>query len=165
MQLALASQRDRDWIWHLYRTCASRDNCCWTDDYPSEEILDTDLANGWLYVACQEGVPCGAVSLLPTDDLESCDLGFAQRENICVLARLGLSPTLQGRGMGSALLLVAEAAARQNGRSAIHLLCDECNKAANTLYCRHGYRTVGTVLLYGHLYLAYEKLLQPSECL
>ena len=163
MQFVQASAADDQPVWQLYQSCAAQESCCWTSEYPSTEILEIDLANGWLYVIYQEDALYAAASLLPTDDLEDAHLPFAETHDVCVLARLCLRPDVQGRGLGSALLQAIEALAGQQQKRAIHLLCEERNPIAHALYVRNGYRAVASIALYGSQYTAFEKLLEPSD--
>ncbi len=158
IQLRRAASGDAEAVWALYRACM-RDSrvTCWYDGYPTRDILELDLENGWLYVYEDGGAIIGAVSLLPTDDLEEMSLPFECPENPCVLARLCLSPERQGRGEAAVLLRMAERHAAREGHPAVHLLCDQENPAARRLYDRAGYHAVADVALYGGRFHAFEK--------
>ena len=151
IDLLQATAQDAPRVSVLYRSCT---------EYPNDEIVSADIQRGYLYLWERDGALAGAVSLLAgDDDIEHIGLPFERPENPCVLCRLCVSPTLQGRGMGAAMLAASEAKAAQQGYTAMHLLVDVGQQAAQRLYRRAGYRTVGRAELYGSHYLALEKLL------
>lgn len=58
---------------------------------------------------------------------------------------LQVRETWRGRGIGSALIAVAEGLARERGLDRMVLAVDADNPAARSLYLRLGYRPTGTV--------------------
>ncbi len=150
-----ARMADLAHVMALYRACASLPNSCWDEEYPTEDIARQDIANGWLYLYGD----CGAASLLEWDDLEQMNLGFQYTENPCVLCRICLHPSHQGRGEGKTLLAAAERQARKLGYQSMHLLVDVGNPTAQRMYQTAGYRRVAQVDLYGCTFHAMEKRL------
>lgn len=150
-----AGHNDFDHIMSLYRACATQPNSCWDDEYPTEEIAMSDIRQGVLYL--EEDY--GAATLLEWDDLEDMGLGFEHTEKPCVLCRLCLHPSHQGKGEGKRLLALAEEQARSLGYRSMHLLVDVENKTARRLYESAGYRRVNEAALYGCVFDAMEKRL------
>lgn len=68
--------------------------------------------------------------------------GFVLHRHWRTLKRLQVRPELQGRGIGSALLVSAYDAARRLGLEALHLTV-RGGTGTDALYRRHGYREVG----------------------
>ena len=61
------------------------------------------------------------------------------------ISNLGVHPSAQGQGIGSALLTFAEKAAMESGLSKTSLVVGTYNQNALRLYQRNGYRVVETV--------------------
>lgn len=67
-------------------------------------------------------------------------------EGMAHLAQTGVSRTMQGRGVGTAVLRQAMAAARASGARAMSLLVSERNPGALALYERFGFESRGSFL-------------------
>lgn len=150
-----ATPHDLDHIMSLYRACAAQPNSCWDESYPTEEIARSDIEQGVLYLH----EDYGAATLLDWDNLEEMELGFEYTEKPCVLCRLCLHPSHQGKGEGKRILALAEQQARELGYQSMHLLVDVENRTAHCLYESAGYRRVNEAALYGCVFDAMEKRL------
>lgn len=150
-----ATMNDLARIMSMYRACAAQPNSCWDEEYPTEEIALSDIRQGVLYL--QQDF--GAATLLEWDDLEDMGLGFEYTEKPCVLCRLCLHPSHQGKGEGKKLLALAEEQARKLGYQSMHLLVDVENRIAHRLYESAGYKRVNEAALYGCIFDAMEKRL------
>ncbi len=164
-EFRLATVADENEVWALWRACAADDRCLWNDDYPTPDFLHSDLNHGWLYVMLSEGRLQGAVTLMPTDDLEDLGLPFAETEKVAVMTRLCVWPALQGQGYGRRLLALTERHAAAGGAKAMHMLCDVRNAPALALYRRAGYRQVSDARLYGDHFFVLERVFSDGGAL
>jgi ribosomal protein S18 acetylase RimI-like enzyme len=159
----LASPADFAAVWALWRACAADARSLWNDEYPTEAFLRDDIENARLYAFRRDGELVGTATLMETDDLEEQGFPFCQKERTAVLTRLCVRPSLQGRGLGGALLRQMENPALRKGACAIHLLCDVRNVPALSMYRREGYREVCRAALYGEHFSVQEKLLSEEK--
>ena len=150
-----AEMKDLNLVLSLYCACAALPTSCWDEGYPTEELARSDIEQGLLYL----WEDFGAATLLEWDDLEEMGLGFQFTEKPCVLCRLCLHPSHQGKGEGRQILALAEEQARQLGYQSMHLLVDVDNPIARRVYEGSGYRHVNQTELYGCVFYAMEKRL------
>ena len=155
--LKRAGVGDADTALAISKACQAIPHTHWTDEYPSREVFAEDIQEGALYLFLESGEPIGMGVVMAHDDV--CDLPLAfGGQKPCVLARLGILPTRQGRGLGGTLLRLLEQAGKAQGYDSARLLCDEENPITNRLYQHAGYAELGAAALYGSRYRVYEKL-------
>ncbi len=75
--------------------------------------------------------------------LGSAVMFFRKRSSVARLYSLASQPEARGKGVGTALVEAAEAAARQRGCRVLRLEVRADNQAAIALYQRMGYRRIG----------------------
>lgn len=90
----------------------------------------------WALLAHDEAVPVGAVRVT---DARSAQGAGPPIEGLAHLASLAVEPTRWGTGIGSALVLQAEASAAARGYSRIQLVVHDTNTRAKSLYGRLGW--------------------------
>lgn len=156
------AQRDQaDAIFALYReaTVAGRQNGTsdWSEDYPTREFLDEDLALQRVFVLEAGPAIVASAVLLETDDLDDEPLGW-QAVKSCVPVRLCVAPAYQGQRIGEQMMQCLIAHARQQGYQSMRLIAVVSNDAANRLYRRMGFKELGEVQLYGKSFNAYERV-------
>ncbi len=154
--LRRARPEDTDAIMAICKACQQNPYTHWTDEYPTRDILAQDAQSGALRLLMAGETPIGIGVILPDDDVCSLPLGFAG-SSPCALARLGVLPAYQGKGLGKQLLHLLESEALALGYDSARLLCDEDNPLTNRLYSHSGYACKGTAELYGSRYRVYEK--------
>jgi len=101
-----------------------------------ERLIDTvRMQEHVLLIAQAELAPIGFLILVTDlpDEVTMMAQGF--------VAYMAVEPDARGRGVGSALLSAAEAAARKRGLSHIALMVTEGNSAARELYAQAGFGT------------------------
>ena len=57
-EILLATENDRAEILSIYKAQIGRENCPWTDEYPSNESIDFDLSRDALFVLKMDGNTC-----------------------------------------------------------------------------------------------------------
>lgn len=95
----------------------------WDAEYPNREILGEDIAHCELYFLRENGRPIAMISILDEAE-EAIEFPWPEvREHTCMLARLGILPEAQGRGLAAETMrLAAESAApRLHHRAAVGL--------------------------------------------
>ena len=135
----------------------------WDEYYPTREHVDEDVKNGALYLLRAED-GCVAASIAAYYDdaefgQESTVEGWAEAAHTVSLFRLCVSAGLQGRGVGFAMMNHILDAARAQGCKTARLLASEQNEAANRLYRKLGFCSLGRVWLFDWWFIAYEKAL------
>lgn len=118
----------------------------WDERYPDRACLDEDIRRGELRLVLLDGVPAALYAVNGR-----CDPAYAAGRWHCpgasfrVLHRFCVAPAFQGTGLGSTLLRQIEASLRAQGVTAVRLDVYTRNPAAQALYRRAGYRSVGQV--------------------
>ena len=104
-------------------------------DQPELHILPN---NGQIFLAKLEDEVVGCVAMVNTSEPGQSDLNFE-------LAKMAVSPTAQGRGIGRQLCLAAIEYARQLGVKTIWLESNRILTPASTMYAQAGFREVPSV--------------------
>jgi ribosomal protein S18 acetylase RimI-like enzyme len=152
-----AEERDRDAVLALYAACSKLPGCTWSEDYPSRESFDTDLEHGWLYCLKEEDAVIAAVSLGDFGELEDKDIPWSNAvQRPCELARIGVLPSYNGKGIGTLVVNHTIETARAQGFDGIRLLVSPGNPRAVAMYLRAGFKTMGETDLYDHHWLCQE---------
>lgn len=118
--------------------------------YPTDAFLQTKAAIGELWVAEKAGVMAGAMVLN-----SECNPGYAQADwrvecephEVMAIHTLGVSPRMQGQGVGKAMVQYAITYARRQGCKSVRLDVIDTNPAACEFYTRMGFINHGQYLL------------------
>ena len=97
-------------------------------DHPQSYIIDN---GGAIFIALHEGIAIGTVALL------------AQDERTFELAKMAVSPTVQGKGFGQALAEHALERARKLGATRVYLESNTILGPALGLYRKLGFEELG----------------------
>ncbi len=147
---------DREAVLALYRACTALPGCTWSQDYPTSETYDDDVAHGWLYCLRERGHIIAAVSVGDFGELIGDGIPWSAAERPCELARIGVLPSRGGQGIGRCLLGHAICVARSKGHDAMRILVSPGNQPALALYRRAGFCTVAEVDRFDHHWLCQE---------
>jgi len=131
----------------------------WDDVYPTPAMLGADVRDGALYVASAAARPVAAVFAIDEhQEPEYARVPWAARAGrVCVVHRLMVHPSCQGRGLGPLLMRFAESRARRLGYEALRLDAFTANPRALRLYAGLGYRDAGSVTLRKGSFRCFEK--------
>lgn len=118
--------------------------------YPTDSFLQTKAALGELWVAEKNGDMVAAMVLN-----SECNPGYAQAtwqvdchpEEVMAIHTLGVSPRVQGEGVGRAMVHKAIDIARKQGCKSIRLDVIDTNPAACIFYEKLGFRRLGDFVL------------------
>ena len=140
-----ATENDKAEILSLYKAQIGRENCPWTEDYPSSESIDFDLKRDALFVLKTDGKIKAAISLEEDEDVE--------------VARVAVLPEAQNKGLGRIMMQYAMDELKRRGYKGIHILVNKHNIKAIRCYEVFGFNTVGECHMYEQDFLCYERKL------
>ncbi len=132
----------------IARAAAKSPYSHWDADYPNREILAEDIAHGELYFLWENGAPLAIIAILDESE-EAIEFPWPEaKEHTCMLARLGILPEAQGRGLAAKTMRLAAEAARARGFTTARLLASEDNPVTNHIYQKLGYEARGRARLW-----------------
>lgn len=155
----LAEQGDETNILMLYKSIIGTQGCTWHADYPSILNVMTDIQMESLYcLTDDEGKIIAAAAAGPFDELK--DLSWdAKMAKPCELARIGVLPSMQRKGVASKLLSAVIEDCKRRGFDGMRFIASKTNYNALMLYRKFGFLEVGEVFRYGHDFCCYYKIL------
>ena len=130
----------------------------WDEVYPHKNDVDEDIQRGQLYVARAEGQIAGIITLN-----QECDPEYQNGAwGLSGAGFHGGTPpdriaAMQGRGIGTQMMCMAEAMLRENGMKSIRLDAFSQNPYSLRLYEKLGYHTVGEAVWRKGLFYLMEK--------
>jgi len=151
------------------RTLESRGLQQWDARYPDRSFFQEAIGRGQLFVLSVEGQVSGVVVLDERQAPEWASVDWQVQDGAAlVIHAFAISPCVQGRGHGTALLGFCEDYARTRDYAGIRLDAFSENAGALRFYERHGYAYRGEVRFAfkpeGHQqYHCYEKSLLPDQ--
>lgn len=128
-------------------------------EYPSKESAKADIEGESLYVLKKNGEIIAVASAGGFDEL-----GHLQwtPEKPCELARIGVVPRLQSKGIGTLILQNVIHATRKKGFDGIQMLVSKTNPAALALYEKNGFERCGETFMYGTDFYCYQIKFDPT---
>lgn len=158
MDFCLANKEDLPAVLVLYRSVLGLETSTWNEYYPSMEEIENDYTHNCLYLLKEGASLCGAISIVPDDELGELDC-WIEREHTAELSRVVVCPDKQGRGLSKLLVHKAEGILRSRSCKAVHLLAAVKNIPACRCYASCGYLFHRQVEMYNDTYYACEKQL------
>ncbi len=161
--LRLAEPKDSEEILKLYRSIIGTPGCTWSEEYPVMDNIISDIASGSLYCMTDiSGQIIAAAAAGPLDELSDLEWDPGMTKP-CELARIGVSPSLQKKGIASKLLCAVIEDCKSRGYNGMRFLVSKTNGSALALYNKFGFMKTGEVFRYGHDFLCYYKLLNQGD--
>ena len=150
---SLANYNDIPEIVDIYHSLLGAPGCTWNLDYPSKVSAESDINSKSLYIL-KQGEKIVAVA--SAGDFN--ELGHLRwtPKNPCELARIGVIPTMQRRGIGTIILQKIIAAMKEKGFDGISMLVSNTNHTAIALYEKNGFERCGETYMYGHDFYCYQ---------
>ncbi|NJO70142.1 MAG: GNAT family N-acetyltransferase [Bacteroidetes bacterium] len=128
--------------------------------YPSRQIFEDDINNGWLYGYYEGAELCGCIVLNNVQSPEYADITWKRPDaNPLVIHRMCVAPSWQGKGIAKQLLSFAESFASANNHSSIRLDAFIHNPLATRLYIRNDYEKRGQVRFRKGEFYCFEKII------
>jgi len=155
MKIEHALVEDIAEILALYRACVNTPYCLWTQEYPAMENVLDDMGLHSLYVIRgEQGGILAVASLGEFGDIA--EDGWPMLHRPCELARLGVLPEAQGKGIAGQMLRLLIEEARRRGYDGIRLLAGVNHIIAQRLYNQAGFLPFGTCDYFGGKYIRYQ---------
>jgi ribosomal protein S18 acetylase RimI-like enzyme len=132
----------------------------WDEQYPGEDILESDIKSGCMYVCCLSGAVVSAMAFNEYQDPEYEDVAWQYRQGKTgVIHRVCVHPDAQGKGVAKQMISFMEDRARGMGYACIRLDTFSGNAPALALYRSLGYTYVGDVFFAKGKFHCFEKAL------
>ena len=138
----------------------------WFDGYPTIDIVEDDIKNGWIYCMNDNGKCIGVVSVNDVEDEEYSEVNWKdydgdRNNSVMVVHRLAVLPEYQKKGIASLLMDFAEDLIEERNCSSIRLDTYSANERAINFYEKRGYEKRGEVFFTGRTlpFICYEKVL------
>ena len=157
MEYRFADLSEKDDIFRLYRSVIGEEGCTWSEDYPSMEILEDDLAKGNILCAYEDGALAGAISIDSDPLTDALDCWSEALSPSAELARVVTARDYRCRGVAKEMFRRINEELKQRGFRSSHYLVSPDNTAAVRAYGKLSYRRCGECDLYGHHWDCYEK--------
>lgn len=140
-------------IVELYHSLVGSPGCTWDMEYPSKESAEEDVSRGALYVLKRNGKIIAAASMGDFNELGH--LHWTP-EKPCELARIGVAPEMQGRGIGTIILKNIIRTAGEQGFDGMRFLVSKTNPSALAMYEKNGFERCGEVFMYDVDFYCYQ---------
>jgi len=114
------------------------------------EVTAKRIEGGQCYIAGWSGSLAGTIVVKPTYQTNDCE--YFTKPGVAAVHQFGVEPSLQGKGIGKALLGMLETWARERGFREIAMDTAEQASHLLSLYSSLGYKHVGFVRWPGKVY-------------
>ncbi|MGN0775184.1 MAG: GNAT family N-acetyltransferase [Candidatus Ventricola sp.] len=163
MRIERAKPEDVQGVYALYHALMDAPGCTWSEDYPSQELVESDVEGGKTLVLREpSGQIAAAIALLAPEDEPEYDELASWDETVmrwAILSRLGVAKAHQGKGLACFMLSAAMDAARTEGCDGVRFLVARRNLIAQRSYSKLGFDICGTCERWGERWLCYQKRL------
>ena len=149
----LATHNEIPEIVDIYHSLIGAPGCNWDRDYPGKETAEDDIKNNWLYTLKKNETIVAVVSIGDFNELG--DLSWSSN-NLCELARIGVSPAFQNQGIGKTILHHAINKIKELGYDGIRMLVCKTNSIALALYEKNNFEQCGDVFRFNDDYYCYQ---------
>ena len=154
---SLAGNDDIPEIISIYNGLIGTPGCTWNAEYPSIETAESDINRKSLYMLKHKEEIVAVVSAGPFDELGHLKW---KPKNPCELARIGVIPSMQRRGVGTAVLHNVISAMMEKGYDGIRMIVSKNNPVALALYNKNGFEICGEAFMYGFDFYCYQMLFE-----
>jgi len=144
----------------IYNSIIGIPGCTWNAEYPSIETAESDINSKSLYLLKrQEGI----VAVVSAGSFN--ELGHLKwkPKNPCELARIGVIPSMQRQGVGTAFLYNVISAMMEKGYDGIRMIVSKNNPAALALYNKNGFEMCGETFMYDIDFYCYQMLFRITH--
>jgi len=149
MKIRLATHEDLDPVLLLIGRSVplmrASGNFQWSSDYPNAHVFDRDLELHQLWVAEERETIAGLAAITTDQSPEYADAGWDLSETAIVVHRLAVDPDFRSQGLARALMLQAEAIARECGIRQLRVDTNSQNQAMQQLFVKLGYKFAGEI--------------------
>ncbi len=145
MMISKATKEHIDTIFNIYQECRihmdSQGIHQWTESYPHKQLIVDNINKGEIYILCENENIIGVISLEANQpgSYNTIDWNFDSTK-ICIIKRLAIAPSAQGKGYAKELMLFAEKETKSSGYEVIRLDSNSTNLRNKHFYENAGYR-------------------------
>ncbi len=163
MRIERARPEDAEAVYALYHSLLDAPYGTWSEEYPSRELVESDVKSGkTLVMRTASGEIAAAIALLAPEDEPEYEELASWDETVMrwvILSRLGVAKAHQGRGLARRILSSAMDAAREAGCDGVRFLVARRNLVAQRSYSKLGFDICGTCERWDERWLCYQKRL------
>lgn len=163
MRIERAMAEDAEAVYALYHSLIDAPYGTWSEEYPSRELVDSDVKAGkTLVMRAATGEIAAAIALLAPEDEPEYDELAPWDETVmrwAILSRLGVAKAYQGMGLARRMLSAAMDAEREAGCDGVRFLVARRNLVAQRSYSKLGFDICGTCERWDERWLCYQKRL------
>lgn len=141
LKLSNAKSEDFDEILNLYKGVIDTTFTTWDENYPSKQLIYDDIIKSNLYIL-KEDNKLIAVSYLGKNENEDEDWQY-KLSNPLSVARICVSPTQQGKGIGTYFMEKLIEKAKKMGADGMHFHVCTKNLSAMKMYEKAGFKNCG----------------------
>ena len=160
--IRLAIKEDKEEILSFYHSLIGTKGCTWSKEYPTITEVEYDIKNSFLYCMCDENGTIIAVATAGIDDEMDWLMQVANMNNLCVLSRVGVKPTLHNLGLGQMLVRHVIEDVEKQGYEGIILLVSKTNPSAIAMYEKLNFIFCGESMMYDIDWFIYKMIFKDS---
>ena len=155
-----AHKEDAKEIFALYHSLLNDPFGTWSEEYPSQELVEEDLKNSQVFVMRDKNRRIVSAIVNEESD-EFVDLApwYSDVTHWAQFGRLGVAQDMQGKGIARRMLTHAMEAAKSQGCEAVRFLVSAGNLPAQRSYAKLHFEVCGEADAWGGHWLCYEKRL------
>ena len=158
MYFRKAVKEEKAEILALYRSLIGTECCAWSEEYPGDREIEGDFSRDALFcLRNEDGELLGVISIDDDPAVEALTCWSQKLQPGAELARLGVSPGWQNRGIARELLQQGMEELRRRGMKSVHFLVCKTNEKAIRSYAKLDFNIVGDCELFGKSWWCYEK--------
>lgn len=156
VQLIEATEEDLPRLLAICHAAAAAEESTWDEEYPNAKVLSEDIRGHYLYRITAHGETAGLLAIGEFGELDML-ADPSDGAHPYDLARLGLHPSYQGKGLAQKALDAALVQCRERGATAVRLLVSPENPPALAIYEKAGFDRIRLVHLWETDYLYLRK--------
>lgn len=156
--IRLAKFEDKESILSLYHSLIGTPGCTWSIEYPSDDDIEHDIHNGYLYCLCDDNDIVVAVAVAGTDN-ELDQISWKDNmKNPCVLSRVGVKQSMHNKGLGYRIVKYVIEDVKKRGYDGIRLLVSKTNPSAIALYEKLHFNRSGETRMFDSFWYCYHMI-------
>jgi ribosomal protein S18 acetylase RimI-like enzyme len=151
---SLAERSDILEIVGIYHSLIGTPGCTWNSYYPNQETAESDITDKSLYTLKKDGSILAVASMGKFNEYGHLQWSLT---NPCEMARIGVAPSQQGKGVGTVMLRHLIQTAKDKGFDGIRILVSKGNHAALALYEKNGFVRCGEACMFEIDFYCYQR--------
>ena len=159
-----AKTEDKEQIMQLYRNAIGTEGCTWSEEYPNEQILLTDLSKHNLFcMENQDKEIVGAVSIDEDEEVDRLECWNRNAGKMAEIARLVVREDCQNKGMARELIKNVIKVLKERQYKSVHYLVSKYNNKALASYKKLDFKCVGESDILDNDWYCYEMILDEKN--